>query len=1623
MDLCNGSHVFDLEDPCVRGLWSATVPAFVVFALFILFVLRHLLPSSIRRIFASMTTPFNAYMTLEEAQALDSGATGRLLDPNDYGVEVQIPRRRYSLFFAFCGLLQALAWGAHALWSLMGRNAIDKSRGTQDLLIAVSWLYTAISPVLHPSATVPYDLLTIYLLHGAGGVLMLGGYIFDHTVEGIILPSGFILVGLSANIGVTFSLLYVAIRRPLRVLPQHMGIGNSISSEDYTSFWGALTFSWIYPLIQLGGNSTLNEADVSPLSPNLQSRPVFLKFISLQHATLLRRIIATAYQDLIFDFLWTLCSILFGYSRPFFLKPLLDSIGHPTTTKRDQGIAFMFAVVILVCSVLQAEATAQHLSWCRRAATRVRSELMVSIYEKALKRKVTNGVVNREKMEGQKLEPPTSAPTPSVSGAATPYSKGSLQKPKSQVEQKHKLSLSDAGKIVNLMSGDCTRVSGLITMLYAIYGAPFEIVLGSLLLYQLLGWSAFTGFLVVVLGWPVNKYLMERNVRLRKATLKAWDRRVGVLDELISSIKFVKFFAWEDRWMKRTMDARGEELDWLAKGVFGQSSRSSLWSTSPVALSLISLFTYVSLGNQLTVGTAFAVRIRSAFSLAPLTSIPMSLVQVVQARVALDRIAAYLSEDEVSAQVSSLKTDSSTADPGRAKYEGLGIDNASFKWNESTQGPAGLAGKDSTLSTTLGVGDSILDVREGESEIQDQHFELRNISVKFPEKRLSVITGPTASGKTALLMALLGEMTMLRGGRIIMAKDDSVDEDGNIRGIAYAAQTPYLRSQSIRENILFGSPHNDSRYRAVIECCALRPDLDLLEDGDSTQIGSKGVTLSGGQKARVALARAVYSRKKYVLLDDPLSAVDSHTARHIYQHCLRGPLLENRTVILVTHHVKLVLPGAEYFVQMEDGRITVQGTAADLRAQGVLDRVPRNLGVGEEKHKKSMEAAQALVGGLISEQVKEPRKLVQEEHRETGSVKFSVYKMYLAAGGYGTWALLAMITLALQSRSLAERVWIKIWTSAYTPDTTAPMSLTAWPSAAEHPMFYVGVYAGIGLFGIAMSLTNVALIFTAAIKAAQVLFSKLLITVVRATFRFHDTTPQGRMMNRFSKDFETIDLNLAFSLQGVNNALADFLVSLCTVVYVFPLFLFPALIIGYFYRFLAIGYLNTGRDLRRMESNTRSPIFSEFGELLTGIVTVRAFSAEKRFLDNLYPKIDETSKIGYAFWMTNRWLSFNFDVLASISVFITALFAITFLHNDAGLAGVVISSALAFGDSVYQACRNWTNLELDLNAVERIIEYLDLPQEPPAVIESRRPPAYWPSSSKNDALLVVKDLVVKYAPELPPILQGISFRLKAGERVGLVGRTGSGKSTLAMSLLRFVDPSSGKIVIDGIDISTIGTYDLRSRITFIPQDATLFSGSLRENLDPFGDYDDVQCTDVLRRAQLIPATRSLNPAPLPLRSHSPLGFEEIDTSSITIALNPTTLSLDTPVTAGGTNFSQGQRQLIAIARAMLRHSAIVILDEATSSVDFSTDTQIQKVIREEFRGSMLITVVAHRLRTIIDYDRLIILDKGKVVEFDTPLQLIRTEGGIFRNMCLKSGYFGELEMTAKAKEDADGSPS
>ncbi|TDL15864.1 hypothetical protein BD410DRAFT_816853 [Rickenella mellea] len=1493
MQLCSGSYALDFKDSCVRGAWIARIP----------------LPKPIKKITILVKSPFQQFLTLEDALEVNTEA----------GVELDNPSWKLwpapwvTVALTTTALFEVASWVAIGACRFKSEGDLEtRSRdASRALIVVISWIYAAVHPLMHPMPTPPYDLFIIYIIQFIVGAVDFGGMYFDHNVHGKPVPTIFIVVARALNLCAILALLVVVFSLPVNVRNGSVDgddIGKSISPEDYTSLWGWASFYWVHPLIRRGTYMTLNEPDVWSLSPTLQSRPLFLVFSRIKHGGLVRRLLAANSLDIILDFSLTLVSVSLKYLGPFFLKRILDAIDNPTDVNRSE--AYIYASLAFSSTVLTAEVDLQHMWHGRRAACRVRSELIASIYDKALKRRDLSGIIDKEKTNQSS----------DGNSKGTKKSKATADDPKPG---------AGIGKIVNLMSGDAHVISLLTAGIYYMYGAPIEIIIAATFLYQHLGLRRIA---VLVLAWPLNSYLSRRSLRIYKGISTARDKRMAVTNELIGAIKFIKFFAWEDRWIQRALDARKYELSCRVRGNINSILITTLSTIAPILVSIVSFLVYVIQGNELTVGIAFTAITLFSMIKEPLYVIPRWIVQLLSMRVSLNRIEVFLNEEEVTDQVSSLKQAAST---DYVRLDALGLKNASFKNGDPKDN--GGSGVKNNSSQAGAVQEATEDQRGPISIAKNVGFELKDLSIIFPEGKLTVVTGPTASGKTALLLALLGEMTLLPGGEIIMTKDQTkVNLDGLMNAVSYAAQTPWLQHQSIKDNILFGFPYEEERYKAVIECCALCRTWKFLKMEMPQRLGPAG--------KQVALARAVYARANYVLLDDPLSAVDSHTSRFLFDHLLLGSLLKGRTVILVTHHVKHVVPAAYYLVRMVDGRIDTQGAIQGLLERGVVDEIiEESASMVQDKIERSTEDGQEKINGgkdKMSETAKGrniPRTIIKSEGRATGSVKWAVYKTYLQASSYRTWAILVILIALSQLMGVNEKAWIM----GYWVDL---------PSAQDHPLFYVGVYGLIGLITAIVRITSSITQFIGALRASRILFRRLLFGVVRATMRWHDVTPIGRMVNRFSNDIQKVDTELAASLESMNTSLATFLSSAIVVVYFFPWFIIPATVMGSLYYKLAIGYLNTGRDLRRMESTTLSPVFSGFRELLEGIVTVGAFSAEQRFLDGMHKKIDLTTQMWYTFWMTNRWLLINFDCIGGLAVLLTTLFVLGG-YVRAGVAGLCIT----------------------LNSVERVVEYLNIPQEPPLIITESRPPAAWPTASDATSLVVVGDLVVKYAPDLPSVLHGVSFALKARERVGLLGRTGSGKSTLAMSLLRFTDPASGRIIIDGIDITTIGVHDLRSRVTFILQDATLFSGTIRENLDPFSLASRTSSNHEVER-------ENTNDTVTPSIARSP-SVTEIDSTP--------SISLDTQV-------------------------SIIIQDEATSSIDFAADAIIQKTIREQFSNSLLITV-AHRIQSVIDYDRLIVLDKGTVTEFDSPYNLLQMEDGIFRSMCLASGSFAELRDAAKSK--------
>ncbi|KAJ7155701.1 multidrug resistance-associated ABC transporter [Mycena filopes] len=1126
---------------------------------------------------------------------------------------------------------------------------------------------------------------------------------------------------------------------------------------------------------------------------------------------------------------------------------------------------------------------------------------------------------------------------------------------------------SSKAQVMTLMTTDVDRVGRFCHQMFTLIDAPLELAIGTAFLYSLLGTSAFVGLGVSVLCMPLNHFAGKVVKGAQTNLMKSRDERVALMNEVLGGIRMLKFMAWERSFEARIMKIRAVELRYQRLTFIIATLLEGLWDMAPILVALVAFYHFAVIrGERLTPSIAFtSILVFNELKFA-LGALPELFVNMVQSIVSLQRIEKYLQMPEVN-----------PVQPLRTQSHEIAFHSCTVTWPQRQRLISGT-------NTPAGT--------------PRPNFVLVDVSLRFPPGELSLICGKLGSGKTLLLLALLGEADVLSGG--IVCPRSPADalaslaaarapapgtEDWVVRGMcAYVPQAAWLQNASIKDNILFNLPYDARRYQLTLEVCALVSDLAILEDGDESEIGERGVNLSGGQKARVSLARAVYSRASVLLLDDVLSAVDAHTAHHLYHSCLRGELMQGRTVILVSHHVQLCAPGAAYVVALDNGRVQFQGTRDAFQASGVMRGLMQSSTTAPEAQDAAEEAAvelplsfkdnnQVTAVAVVEadKEKKQPRKFSEDEQRMLGRVAWSVWKAYiLGTGSPWYWALFLFVFIVAALAPILENGWLSYWSRG---------------DDVNSPLFYLSVYAAVSILGLILSTVRYFVLYQGAIHASTVLYKDLLQAVLFAKIRLHDTISRGRLLNRFGKDFEVIDSSLPGNFGRSFMYLMATLTTVVTISFVGgPAFVFAAFLISIAYyqgingaHFLQI-YGRACRDMRRLESVTRSPLYSMYSETIAGVTIVRAFGASSKFLRDMLRHVDTNTNPGYWNWGINRWLSIRMIGLASIATSLLATLAVMNKDISAPLAGFALAFSNTITYDLLLLIREFVSLEQAMVGLERVKEYTELAQEPPEFIEPRPAPS-WP----EHGAIHCEDLVVKYAPELPDVLHKLSFDVKPGEKVGILGRTGSGKSTLALCFFRFVEPVGGKIVVDGLDIAHIGLTDLRSRLTIIPQDPTILSGTLRTTLDVFNEYQDADLFEALRRVHLIPS------------EDTP---EEIEgTVNANLFRN-----LDSAVSEGGDNFSTGEKQLLCMARAILKRSKILVMDEATASVDYNTDELIGKTIRHEFKDSTILTI-AHRLRTVIDYDRIMLLDQGEIAEFDRPAVLLADKSSKFYSLCKATG--------------------
>uniref|UniRef100_A0A0E0H596 ABC transporter C family member 13 n=1 Tax=Oryza nivara TaxID=4536 RepID=A0A0E0H596_ORYNI len=1085
-----------------------------------------------------------------------------------------------------------------------------------------------------------------------------------------------------------------------------------------------------------------------------------------------------------------------------------------------------------------------------------------------------------------------------------------------------------SGEIINYMSVDVQRITDVIWYTNYIWMLPIQLSLAVYVLHQNLGVGAWAGLAATLAIMACNIPLTRMQKRLQAKIMAAKDGRMKSTTEVLRSMKILKLQAWDMQYLQKLEALRNEEYNWLWRSVRLSAVTTFIFWGAPAFISSITFGACILMGIPLTAGTVLSALATFRMLQDPIFTLPDLLSVFAQGKVSGDRVAKYLQEEE-------LKYDAVIEIPRNDTEYDIEIDHGIFSWELETTSPT-----------------------------------LKDVELKVKRGMKVAICGMVGSGKSSLLSSILGEMPKLAG---------TVRVSGSK---AYVPQSAWILSGNIRDNILFGNPYDKEKYDKIIQACALTKDLELFANGDLTEIGERGINMSGGQKQRIQIARSVYEDADIYLFDDPFSAVDAHTGSQLFKDCLMG-ILKDKTILYVTHQVEF-LPTADLIL---DGNIVQKGKFDELLQQNIgfeaivgahsqaLESVinaesssrvtstenskPADTDDEFEAENETDDQIQGITkqesAHDVSQDINEKGRLTQDEEREKGGIGKKVYWAYLRAV-YG--GALVPVTIAAQSFFQIFQVASNYWMAWASPPTSATR-----PTVGLGLMFAVYIALSIGsalcVFARSMLVSLIGLL------TSEKFFKNMLHCIMRAPMSFFDSTPTGRILNRASNDQSVLDLEIANKLGWCVFSVIQILGTIGVMSQVaWPVFAIfvPVTVVCFMCQRY---YIPTARELARLSQIQRAPILHHFAESLTGASSIRAYGQKDRFRKSNLGLVDNHSRPWFHNISSMEWLSFRLNMLSNF-VFAFSLTLLVSLPEgfiNPSIAGLAVTYALNLNSQLASIIWNICNTENKMISVERILQYSRIPSEAPLVVDYRRPPNNWPL----DGNINIRCLEVRYAEHLPSVLRNISCTIPGRKKVGIVGRTGSGKSTLIQALFRIVEPREGTIEIDNIDICRIGLHDLRGRLSIIPQDPTMFEGTVRGNLDPVNEYSDQRIWEILDKCQLGDIVRQ-----------SPK-------------------KLDSTVVENGENWSVGQRQLFCLGRVLLKRSNVLILDEATASVDSSTDAIIQETIRDEFRDCTVLTI-AHRIHTVIDSDLILVFSEGRIIEYDTPLKLLENENSEFSRL-------------------------
>ncbi|CAM9244868.1 unnamed protein product, partial [Ectocarpus fasciculatus] len=1304
------------------------------------------------------------------------------------------------------------------------------------------------------------------------------------------------------------------------------------SLEDGAGLYSRWTYSFLNALFQLGIEKDLNIDDLGTVSDKDRTDVLHARFAvhwvkelvrPKGKASLWNALWLTAgYGSLLYGiFLFALYAIL-SFVPVLILSTLVSYFeGDTDLTETELWIlvAGMF-LVPMVASLMQSQSNAIIL----RIATRIRNVLVNAIFRKAL-----------------------------------------LLSPDSRQQQ-------STGKIINMFANDTKQIQFFLYVVNNMIVAPFQIAAILYLIYAQVGVAAFVGLGYMIVIAPFNGIMLNLINITRKKKMVDTDYRVKLMNEVLSGIRVIKYYAWEAAFKEKIEAVRLLEARNLRRIAYISAvGFALLFFSTPIILPIIIFYSYIMLGNNLTASTAFTTIALFNMLLMPFAFLPYGIVQYLQSRVSVQRISAYLQSNELQGYINANEVNDNFNDS-----IAINIVNANMRWQLEASPPTEAATEPRPSQTELesrrGVVlsddsshasvSSVNGRLSGYSDISSATeaglnnralHTLLNVNVAIEKGSLVAIVGAVGSGKSSFLNSVLGEMYMEDGGSI------------SVRGsIAYCDQRPWIMNATVEDNILFGKPKEESRFLRAVAASCLDDDLKIMPAGILTEIGERGINLSGGQKARVALARAVYHDADVYVLDDPLAAVDAHVGQEIFDGCIRGAL-RGKTRLLVTHQLHL-LAECDRIIIFENGTIKATGSYAELSKSGIDITAFRAMSVDGVPTPVSHDDGEGLdpkrqlpKGGESSTATKGTGDLMTTEELATGNVDLNVYTTYIKAGGVGLAVIITLLLTGVQAFSLGSNFYLTYWSSESSDreDNGSPMS-------DETNLQYMLVFSALSVGGIACLILRGYVLAHVQLNASLKMHTALLNSVLSAPVSFFDVTPLGRIVNRFSSDMSTIDEVLSSTIAQTTNSLFSVFGALVAIALatngVLIVLLVPLSFLYYRIQWL---FRKTNTTIARLESVTRSPIYADFSEILGGLGSIRAFRVQNTFIEKLEEAVNRNTVPLMLQAQAGFWLGIRLDAMGSLITFFVAFLAVgcdTFMRRILGFGVnlfVFLTASLKF------CIRSSAQLEAQMNSVERVKHYSEgVAQEVDTIGEPAKLVPGWPLYGKVEG----QGVEMRYR-DGPLVLKGLNFTVEQGEKIGVAGRTGSGKSSLMNALFRMEKLNGGCILIDGVDTRQVPLQILRSRLGIIPQDPIMFSASVRFNLDPFSIHSDNELWGILDSVDMKNYVSSL-----------PNGLNE-------------------EVAEGGDNFSAGQRQLICIGRALLRKPKILVMDEATASIDNETDNLIQRVVRDIFKSSTVLTI-AHRLNTIVDSDCIMVLEDGKLGEMGSPEDLLSRRDGLFKSL-------------------------